>query len=847
MRAAHLLPVLSLALAAAPQDLFVDPAYRARVRALFEAQRRAVGAKAPAFAALRLPLSAEEQDALTFLLAAAPLCDLGDVDGTFLLREVQATFEARRLAPWGSRVPMDLFRHHVLPLRVNNEPLDAFRSTHFRELLGRVKGLSMTQAALEVNHWCQERVTYQGSDARTSSPLATLRTTWGRCGEESTLTVAAMRAVGIPARQVYTPRWAHSDDNHAWVEVWVDGQWRFLGACEPEPELDMGWFREPARRAMLIHARTYGPLRTSESVLVQTPRYAELNLTARYAPVRRLTVTVQDPQGRPVPGATVEYRLFNYAEFYPLVARTTDPRGNAQVDLGLGDLLVWARKGHAFGFQRVSVDRQDRVVVKLTGDASTVTTLDFDQVPPVERPALPVPASVRAAHDQRLAQGNAHRKAIADTFLNAERATAALAPMGLAEAADLLVQAQGNHPELLAFLQATPPERRAIAVSLLRTVSAKDLRDTSAALLAHHLAGALATAPDLAREAPETFREHLLQPRVDVEPLSPWRQDLPALLPPAARRDARALAAWLRQTVQLDDAGNPWRLPMTPRAVLTLLRADRASRDIAFVAACRALGWPARLHPELRTPQFLQGGTWQEAALSPRAPEGPRGRVRFTGDLDLKVGNHVSLARFEEGRYVTLDLPEGRPLQALPSPLDVPAGSYLAVTGHRQPDGSVLARLTFQTVAPGQTLDLPLSLRTTAEPAPVLGQLAPDLLPGPGPRVLLWLAPGQEPTRHVMNDLRDLRRELEKAKIPLELLVPAGDPGADFKVLPTTATLGSDPEQRRLKDVARALGRPLGARLPLLLLVDAQGRVRFLHEGYRLGLGEQVLRTLRRL
>ena len=36
-------------------------------------------------------------------------------------------------------------------------------------------------------------------------------------------------------RQGYTPRWAHTDDNHAWVEAWVNGKWYFLGACEPEP------------------------------------------------------------------------------------------------------------------------------------------------------------------------------------------------------------------------------------------------------------------------------------------------------------------------------------------------------------------------------------------------------------------------------------------------------------------------------------------------------------------------------------------------------------------------------------------------------------------------------------
>lgn len=59
-------------------------------------------------------------------------------------------------------------------------------------------------------------------------------------GEESTFLVAALRSVGIPARQVYTPRWAHTDDNHAWVEAWADGKWYFLGACEPEPVLISG-------------------------------------------------------------------------------------------------------------------------------------------------------------------------------------------------------------------------------------------------------------------------------------------------------------------------------------------------------------------------------------------------------------------------------------------------------------------------------------------------------------------------------------------------------------------------------------------------------------------------------
>ena len=104
--------------------------------------------------------------------------------------------------PWGQKVPELEWKHFVLPVRVNNENLDDARTVLYEELRDRVRSLSMRDAVLEVNHWCHEHVTYQPSDARTSSPLATMASAIGRCGEESTFCVAALRAVGIPARVV---------------------------------------------------------------------------------------------------------------------------------------------------------------------------------------------------------------------------------------------------------------------------------------------------------------------------------------------------------------------------------------------------------------------------------------------------------------------------------------------------------------------------------------------------------------------------------------------------------------------------------------------------------------------
>ncbi|HBG01651.1 MAG TPA: hypothetical protein DDW87_08775, partial [Firmicutes bacterium] len=74
-------------------------------------------------------------------------------------------------------------------------------------------------------------------------------------------------------------RWAHTDSNHAWVEAWADGEWFFLGACEPEPRLNMGWFEGPAKRAMFLHTRVPGTIYGGPEEVVQLKGdFTELNL-----------------------------------------------------------------------------------------------------------------------------------------------------------------------------------------------------------------------------------------------------------------------------------------------------------------------------------------------------------------------------------------------------------------------------------------------------------------------------------------------------------------------------------------------------------------------------------------
>ncbi len=232
----------------------------------------------------------------------------------------------------------------MLHPRVNEEELCDCRGFFYAQIRGRIEGLSAREAILAINEWNAEQVCYRATDERTISALGAWRSGFGRCGEESTFAVNVLRAAGIPARQVYTPRWAHCDDNHAWVEAYCGGAWHFFGACEPEEALDRGWFTGAASRALLVHSRCFGTPAADEEIISVDGAVTFLNQTARYAPVRLLAVRVREKDGRPAAGAEVTFGILNASEVFPAAVIRTDADGMARLRCGYGDLIVQARK-----------------------------------------------------------------------------------------------------------------------------------------------------------------------------------------------------------------------------------------------------------------------------------------------------------------------------------------------------------------------------------------------------------------------------------------------------------------------------------------------------------------------
>ncbi|MDE6022695.1 MAG: transglutaminase-like domain-containing protein, partial [Muribaculaceae bacterium] len=585
--------------------------------------RRAVIEQAGRLCLGELNLTKDQEDCLKMLYAYMPLPDMTDRSPEYYLEYVVTpALKARAEMPWGKSVDDTLFRHFVLPVRVNNEPLDHHRPEFFSELKDRVKGLSMKDAILEVNHWCHEKVTYQPSDGRTHSPSQSVSSAIGRCGEESTFTVAALRSVGIPARQVYTPRWAHTDDNHAWVEAWADGKWYFLGACEPEPILNLGWFNAPASRGMLMHARVFGNYSGGEEQLDKIEGITFINVTDNYAPVDTITVTALYPDNSPAADAKATFRLYNYAEFYPIAEKTTDINGNASLIAGLGDLLIWVTDGTNFGYEKCSVGKDKNIKVVLDKTANTPFSIDLDIVPPVGRnDDTAVSDNERARNDARLKTEDALRNAYMATFLKDKESHQLAQKLGVdtVSVADIMKMARGNHTVICNFLAETSIEDRQKAITLLQSLTEKDLSDVTIDVLTDHIRATDFTTGN-------NFGPYVMSPRIDMEELTPYRKFFESVYTADEasfyRDNPKEWVKWVADSIVADQTWYPQQITMSPESVWKNRKTSSKSRDLFFVAGARSFGIPARIDAVTGKTQWAdKSGNWIDANFSANANE----------------------------------------------------------------------------------------------------------------------------------------------------------------------------------------------------------------------------------
>ena len=608
--------------------------------------------------------SEEEALLIKFFYGTMPLRDAGEYPFEIFLSYVRHALWLRKTIDWCKKLPEDLFVHDVLYYRINSEDISDCRSFFYEQLKDRIAGLDEYQAAVEINYWCAEHATYEMADDRTAGPMTMYRSGKGRCGEESTFTVTALRSVGLAARQVYTPRWAHCDDNHAWVEVWVNGEWHFLGACEPEEKLDRGWFTGPAGQALLIHSRTFGDYAAGkrEEVIGRDGAVVCHNVTASYTKTRKLRIQVRKQDNTPAAHAQVSVEILNMAEYFPAAVLETDEHGETSIRLGLGDIRLQARSEGKF------VERYCNLAEDGVGaaDADCAVTLVLKDSEAGMKDALsgvsacgwhfaklcaPKEVVVRESvlSEEEVSRGT---RRLADAVKLREERFDQLTRHAIAvhpEEEERMRVAGENAEELTAFLEKDDnPDRK----KLLDSLTKKDNKDLRAEVLEDHLSAKRGSWSE------DIHVQDLLCPRIWLEEIGAYRSYICSVL---TAQEQEAFASnpgliwnYVNQNITDIPEEEYNTICASPIGCLKLKMGSAVSRTILFIAICRSLNIPARLDKSLMLPEYWADGAFRVPVSRAQASKGTL-LLRNIPGKEWIYAQHWTLGRLEKDHFVTMN------------------------------------------------------------------------------------------------------------------------------------------------------------------------------------------------
>ena len=182
--------------------------------------------------------------------------------------------------------------------------------------------------------------------------------------------------------------------------------------------------------------------------------------------------------------------------------------------------------------------------------------------------------------------------------------------------------------------------------------------------------------------------------------------------------------------------------------------------------------------------------------------------------------------------------------------------------------GAVLSNITFFNVKPEATTDIELVMRESKEQVQVIGNFDSESLYRPlgdeeiqstsqsilqtcgrGYFVVGVLGVGQEPTNHALRDIAALGSEFEKWGRKIVLLFPSEEQykkfhPVEFQGLPSTIAYGVDIDNRIQNQIAKSMNLSNSDILPMFIIADTFNRVVFVSQGYTIGLGEQLMKTI---
>lgn len=307
------------------------------------------------------------EECVGFLLERSPAGDRGEPNLSLIVENVEMALRTREDFPWGDTIPDSVFLAYVLPARVSQEPLTRWRPVFHEAVAPLVAGVTdIEEAVLIVSQWSDSLTDYMPTQFRDQSPLTTWSSGIGRCEELTVFFMDALRSVGIPCRQAYTPWWLTVDSNHAWPEVWTPEGWKCLEMVSTEERLPQeNWFTERVRGAGLVVAIAADSI---PGALSYSGGVSILPVTGSYTVIGVLTVADDTTE--------VWVNVANYGAPRRLL-RMAPPLRSAELGAGVY-LLTWGWPARA---ALVEVAPGDTVLFTPRPDSSLPAEFHLNTVP----------------------------------------------------------------------------------------------------------------------------------------------------------------------------------------------------------------------------------------------------------------------------------------------------------------------------------------------------------------------------------------------------------------------------------------------------------------------------------
>ncbi|MFA5794551.1 MAG: transglutaminase domain-containing protein [Candidatus Brocadiia bacterium] len=699
----------------------------------------------------------EQRPGAAFLISTMTYPDLVAISKDVLLEDITYAYKVKAQYPWMKNMPEDIFQHYVLPYRCAEEPISAYRKYFYGQLdpiIGQCK--DMADVVHQVNLWLgapkpdgRSRVRFVSTEERDQSPLSTLKSGYGRCEEMMIIYMSAARSVGIPCRSSWTPYWAICDNNHAWAEVWVDGNWKPIGGCEPGTP----WFEHPAKRAAAVYSVKIGPPAQSDLLHKSFGGGCMINSTPNYSKTCTVNVTVS-ADSKPVSGVTAAFAVFNWGSFRPVGTKITDKDGKASFIVGIGEYFLSAGNDTGRAWQVVRTEPDKTLELKLelepnaapdgyvflrypTAEEARVSFTASNLAPTVTTPLTPTrPAPMEIHYFEEFSLAR-HSDVMALLEGAPEKDTVV----------QKLVSAGGNWPEIVNAIKECKPELKSDLFWLIGRLAHLEAIEVTKEFLLDNVNCAANARPMAVIKVPDDiYRAYVLSPSFQYLHITNWRKELRTkftltksewkdysvamtsvpILADSITTTANAVNEWVQNNIKVKSELSG-RFSYTPSPLDTFRSKVGDPYGVAVFTAglLRTLGVPAQVKNDWV--EFWDGANWlplyphdlknfantqrNEATASEYdvKPAGLRMNLFRKGAPDTNPWEKIAISRFQNGYWGYL---EWRELKHSGKWVGIPPGTYLITAGVRNSNGDAMVyckQLEFKS-GEGVVLDIPLDI-----------------------------------------------------------------------------------------------------------------------------------------